>query len=106
MFADGIEDQIKPMRWNHPNRHNSERMDAFHAGGWGDQGHIVIPDLQAVVIMTGGTYTTKTATFAILDKYISPAMESEGLSRMAVCSQSWRSDSPGLLPPQVQPGRE
>ena len=61
--------------WIHPTRHNGEKIDAFYAGGWGGQRIIVIPDLDAAVVFTGGTYTAKTATFFILDKYILPAIE-------------------------------
>ena len=61
--------------WIHPTRHNGEKIDAFYAGGWGGQRIIVIPDLDAVVVFTGGTYSSNTETFAILDKYVLPAME-------------------------------
>jgi len=61
--------------WIHRTRHNGKKIDAFYAGGWGGQRIIVIPDLEAVVVFTGGTYTANTATFAVLDKYILPAIE-------------------------------
>jgi CubicO group peptidase (beta-lactamase class C family) len=61
--------------WIHHTRHNGEKLDAFYAGGWGGQRIIVLPDLDAVVVMTGGTYTANTATFAVLDNYILAAID-------------------------------
>ena len=46
----------------------------FYAGGWGGQNIIVSPELNAVIVLTGGTYTASTRTFALLEKYIIPAL--------------------------------
>jgi len=46
----------------------------YHAVGWGGQELIIIPELNSVVVFTGGNYIPLTTTFAILDKYILPAI--------------------------------
>jgi CubicO group peptidase (beta-lactamase class C family) len=61
--------------WTFTVRHNGKKMNAYNAGGWGGQRIYVLPELDAVVVMTGGTYTANTATFTVLDKYILPAIE-------------------------------
>jgi len=47
----------------------------FSAGGWGGQEIMVIPGLNAVVVFTGGNYTSKTPPHKILSKYVVPAMD-------------------------------
>jgi CubicO group peptidase (beta-lactamase class C family) len=61
--------------WTWNTKHNGERLDMFYAGGWGGQRIIVIPNLDTVVVMTAGDYTSNTKTFALMDKYILPAIE-------------------------------
>ena len=46
----------------------------FFASGWGGQNIMVLPELNAVVVTTGGNYTSKVKTFNILEKYIIPAL--------------------------------
>ena len=46
----------------------------FYAGGWGGQNIMVFPELDAVVVTTGGAYTSSTRTFTLLEKYIIPAL--------------------------------
>ena len=46
----------------------------FHAVGWGGQDLIILPELNMVVVFTGGNYVPLTTTFSILDKYILPAV--------------------------------
>ena len=45
----------------------------FYAAGWGGQNIMVFPELNAVVVTTGGTYTPRVKTFTLLEKYIIPA---------------------------------
>ena len=52
----------------------SKRLQMFWAGGWGGQKIIVIPELQSVMVMTGGNYTSKTRQFRLLTKYLLPAL--------------------------------
>jgi hypothetical protein len=46
----------------------------FYAAGWGGQNICVFPELRAVVVFTGGAYTSSTKTFTLLEKYIIPAL--------------------------------
>jgi len=46
----------------------------FYAAGWGGQNIFIFPELNAVVVTTGGTYTSSTKTFTLLEKYIIPAL--------------------------------
>jgi len=48
--------------------------DMFYAGGWGGQDIFVFPELNAVVVTTGGTYTSSTRTMSLLERYIIPAL--------------------------------
>ena len=61
--------------WTWKTRHNGQEIDVYYAGGWGGQRIFIIPDLDSVIVMTGGNYTRKTHTFRILEKYLLPAME-------------------------------
>ncbi len=55
--------------------YNPDRtINLYYAGGWGGQRIIVFPELNAVVVFTGGNYTSTVRTFAILEKYIIPAL--------------------------------
>lgn len=51
-----------------------KEINMYHAVGWGGQELIIIPELNSVVVFTGGNYIPLTTTFAILDKYILPAI--------------------------------
>ncbi len=51
-----------------------KEYNLFHAVGWGGQDLIIIPELNMVVVFTGGNYVPLTTTFSILDKYILPAV--------------------------------
>jgi len=50
------------------------RLNLYYAGGWGGQRIIVFPELNAVVVFTGGNYTYNVKTFNILEKYVIPAL--------------------------------
>lgn len=54
---------------------SAEKVNMFFAGGWGGQKIIVIPELDAVVVFTGGNYTSTERVFKIFDNYIIPAIE-------------------------------
>jgi CubicO group peptidase (beta-lactamase class C family) len=54
---------------------SDEEIDMFCAVGWGGQNICVFPDLNAVVVFTGGTYTSTAKTFTLLEKYIIPAID-------------------------------
>ena len=46
----------------------------YSAAGWGGQHIMVLPEINAVVVFTGGNYVTKRPPFKILEKYILPAI--------------------------------
>jgi CubicO group peptidase (beta-lactamase class C family) len=48
--------------------------DMFYAGGWGGQNIFVFPELNVVVVTTGGTYTSSTQIMSLLERYIIPAL--------------------------------
>lgn len=45
----------------------------YRANGWGGQVIMVLPELEMVVVFTGGNYTQRSKLFKILEKYILPA---------------------------------
>jgi CubicO group peptidase (beta-lactamase class C family) len=47
----------------------------YYAGGWGGQNIMIFPELQMVVVFTGGNYLTSRPPFKILEKYILPALK-------------------------------
>jgi CubicO group peptidase (beta-lactamase class C family) len=53
---------------------SGKRVHMYSAGGWGGQHIMVLPELNTVVVFTGGNYVTKRPPFKILKKYIIPAI--------------------------------
>jgi CubicO group peptidase (beta-lactamase class C family) len=51
-----------------------KEINMFCALGWGGQKIVILPEVNTVVVFTGGTYTSEVKTFAILEKYIIPAL--------------------------------
>lgn len=57
---------------------NDGKLDKAHiyfAHGWGEQNIMIIPELSAVVVLTGGNYTGTPSPFKILEKYIMPSFK-------------------------------
>ena len=54
--------------------HSDKKIQMFYAGGWGGQYIMVIPELNTVVVFTGGNYLSKVQNFKILNKYILSAI--------------------------------
>jgi len=52
---------------------SGKEINVYYAMGWGGQHIMVFPDLNAVVVTTGGAYTSVVKIFTLLDKYIIPA---------------------------------
>jgi CubicO group peptidase (beta-lactamase class C family) len=46
----------------------------YSANGWGGQQIIVLPELNTVVVFTGGTYTHKVKEYEIIEDFILPAL--------------------------------
>ena len=61
--------------WTKEYSHSGQKINMYYAGGWGGQNIMVFPELNAVIVFTGGNYTSKTTVFSILEKYILPAIE-------------------------------
>lgn len=59
--------------WTKTFSDSGKGIHMFYAAGWGGQHIMVFPELNAVVVTTGGTYTSSTKIFALLEKYIIPA---------------------------------
>ena len=60
--------------WTKQYSESGKEIHIFYAGGWGGQNIFVFPDLNTVVVTTGGTYTSSTRTMTLLEKYIIPAI--------------------------------
>ena len=61
--------------WTHEFSHSGKSFPAFWAFGWGGQRIAVFPDQNAVVVVTGGNYTSADTTAKILTEYVIPALE-------------------------------
>jgi CubicO group peptidase (beta-lactamase class C family) len=59
--------------WTKTFSDSDKEIQMFYAAGWGGQNIFIFPELNAVVVTTGGTYTSTTKTFSLLEKYIIPA---------------------------------
>lgn len=60
--------------WTKTFTNSGKEIDMFYASGWGGQNIFVLPELNAVVVFTGGTYTATVKTFTLLERYIMPAI--------------------------------
>jgi len=60
--------------WTKTFSDSGKEIYMFYAAGWGGQNIFIFPELNAVVVTTGGTYTSSTKTFSLLEKYIIPAL--------------------------------
>jgi len=61
--------------WTKDYSHSGKEINIYYAGGWGGQKIMVLPELDSVIVFTGGNYTSKVKNFAILKKYILPAID-------------------------------
>jgi CubicO group peptidase (beta-lactamase class C family) len=61
--------------WTHIFSHAGKKFPAFWAFGWGGQEIVIFPDQNAVIVFTGGNYTSADSTARILVKYVIPAFE-------------------------------
>lgn len=59
--------------WTHQFVKSGKRINMYYAAGWGGQYIMVIPELNTVVVFTGGNYISYRPPFEILKKYILPA---------------------------------
>jgi CubicO group peptidase (beta-lactamase class C family) len=60
--------------WTKTYYKSGKRVNMYSASGWGGQHIMVLPELNTVVVFTGGNYVTKRPPFKILKNYIIPAI--------------------------------
>lgn len=60
--------------WLKSYKKSGEEINMYHAVGWGGQEIIILPELNTVVVFTGGNYISNVKVVEILDKYILPAI--------------------------------
>jgi len=53
---------------------SGEEINIYHAVGWGGQEIIILPQLNTVVVFTGGNYVLTVKAIEILEEYILPAI--------------------------------
>ncbi|MBI9047561.1 MAG: serine hydrolase [Anaerolineaceae bacterium] len=61
--------------WTSELSHSGDNIKMFRAGGWGGQEIMVFPELDMVIVFTGGNYNEKTSLYKILERFILPAIE-------------------------------
>ncbi|MFC2145558.1 serine hydrolase domain-containing protein, partial [Actinomycetota bacterium] len=61
--------------WTKQYSDSGKDINVYWAGGWGGQRIMVFPELNIVVVFTGGNWTSKVQTFKILEKYVLPAID-------------------------------
>ncbi len=60
--------------WLKSYKKSGEEINMYHAVGWGGQEIIILPELNAVVVFTGGNYIPNVKVIEILEEYILPAI--------------------------------
>ncbi len=54
---------------------STKTINMFWAGGYGGQKIMVFPEINTVIVFTGGSWTSEVQTFKFLKKYILPAID-------------------------------
>lgn len=54
---------------------SGKKVNMYSAGGWGGQHIMILPEVNTVVVFTGGNYLGKRPPFKILKDYILPALK-------------------------------
>jgi CubicO group peptidase (beta-lactamase class C family) len=60
--------------WTKQYSRSGNTIHMYAASGFGGQHIMVFPELNMVVVFTGGNYLTKRPPFKILKKYVIPAI--------------------------------
>jgi len=60
--------------WTSDLSHSGEKIKMIRAGGWGGQSIMVFPELDMVVVFTGGNYAVKSSLYEIIERFIVPAI--------------------------------
>ncbi|TFH20537.1 MAG: class C beta-lactamase-related serine hydrolase [Bacteroidia bacterium] len=61
--------------WTSELSHYGNPIKMYRAGGWGGQEIMVFPELDMVVVFTGGNYASKTTLFELIVEYVIPAVQ-------------------------------
>lgn len=61
--------------WTHQFSNSGKKINMFFAEGWGGQLIMVLPELDTVVVLTGGNYVSYKPPIEILKRYIVPAIK-------------------------------
>ena len=61
--------------WTSELSHSGNKIKMYRAGGWGGQEIMVFPELDMVIVFTGGNYAKKTRLYKLLEKSILPAIK-------------------------------
>ena len=59
--------------WTKSFSDSGKEINMFYAAGWGGQFIMVTPELNTVIVLTGGNYHDKVRIFNILTNYVIPA---------------------------------
>jgi CubicO group peptidase (beta-lactamase class C family) len=60
--------------WTKQLNYKGSNLDWYSANGWGGQKIIVLPGLNALVIFTGASYTSKVKQYGLFERYLLPAL--------------------------------
>lgn len=60
--------------WTSEFSHAGDKIKMFRAGGWGGQSIMVFPELNMVVVFTGGNYDANSSLYAIIKRFVLPAV--------------------------------
>jgi len=64
--------------WIERFRTDSRSFNSFYASGWGGQRILVIPELEMVIVLTGGNYTVEDSIKEIVEDHILSAVQDTG----------------------------
>ncbi len=54
---------------------SGKEINMYYADGWGGQQIMILPEVNTVIVFTGGSYVTERPQFEILERYILPSIE-------------------------------
>lgn len=61
--------------WTKQYSDSAKTINMFWAGGYGGQKIMIFPEINTVVVFTGGNWTSEVQTFKFLKKYVLPAID-------------------------------
>ena len=61
--------------WTGEFNFSGEIIKMFRAGGWGGQSIMVFPELEMVVVFTGGNYAKRSLLYEIIERFVLPSVK-------------------------------